>query len=157
MSCTLLYGGLAIVLVPIPIALTKAVIDYGFPKNMSTNALVAGLFNGQWFLGAFTGPTIAGALVESVGFETGATIMGSISILVFCIICVTAIVFRLDACTARQQYRSQILVESAAAASLLSARSSQHNASHIFPAMPVHERKMLYGAMELTKSHGANA
>ncbi|GFR75436.1 MFS-type transporter SLC18B1-like [Elysia marginata] len=51
--------------------------ELGFPDNIITYGMVSGLSNANFHLGAFLGPTLAGALVEEIGFDYSATIVAA--------------------------------------------------------------------------------
>ncbi|XP_016060450.1 PREDICTED: MFS-type transporter SLC18B1 isoform X2 [Miniopterus natalensis] len=50
--------------------------ENGFEEDLSTLALVSGLFSAVWSVGAFIGPTLGGFLYEKIGFEWAAAIQG---------------------------------------------------------------------------------
>jgi len=47
----------------------RSAVSGGFPDNLTTYALVSSLWTSAFALGAFVGPTAAGALYDAVGFE----------------------------------------------------------------------------------------
>ncbi|XP_059175178.1 MFS-type transporter SLC18B1-like [Physella acuta] len=55
--------------------------ELGFPESLSTYGYVNGLQQTSFHLGGFIGPTIGGALADSVGFNTGSTIVAGIFLL----------------------------------------------------------------------------
>lgn len=44
-------------------------ISYGFPNNLETYGLISGLWTSSFALGAFIGPSVAGILLDSIGFQ----------------------------------------------------------------------------------------
>ncbi|XP_015604899.1 MFS-type transporter SLC18B1 [Cephus cinctus] len=44
-------------------------ISYGFPNNLETYGLISGLWTSTFALGAFIGPSIAGILLDTIGFR----------------------------------------------------------------------------------------
>ncbi|XP_043273086.1 MFS-type transporter SLC18B1-like [Venturia canescens] len=44
-------------------------ISYGFPNNLETYGLISGLWTSAFALGAFIGPSVAGMLMEGIGFR----------------------------------------------------------------------------------------
>lgn len=45
--------------------------SYGFPNNLETYGLISGLWTSTFALGAFIGPSIAGILLDNIGFRNG--------------------------------------------------------------------------------------
>lgn len=45
--------------------------SYGFPNNFETYGLISGLWTSTFALGAFIGPSIAGILLDNIGFRNG--------------------------------------------------------------------------------------
>ncbi|XP_046392881.1 MFS-type transporter SLC18B1-like [Ischnura elegans] len=68
----MLHGlGVACVLVSCFIDSIKTAVHYGFNDDLSTYAIVSGLWASAFSLGAFVGPSVAGALMDWVGFRQG--------------------------------------------------------------------------------------
>ncbi|XP_066598482.1 MFS-type transporter SLC18B1-like [Prorops nasuta] len=44
-------------------------ISYGFPNNLETYGLISGLWTSTFALGAFIGPSVAGILLDNIGFR----------------------------------------------------------------------------------------
>lgn len=44
-------------------------ISYGFPNNLETYGLISGLWTSSFALGAFIGPSVAGVLLDNIGFR----------------------------------------------------------------------------------------
>lgn len=44
-------------------------IAYGFPNNLETYGLISGLWTSTFALGAFIGPSVAGILLDNIGFR----------------------------------------------------------------------------------------
>ena len=42
--------------------------SYGFPNNLETYGLISGLWTSSFALGAFIGPSVAGILMDYIGF-----------------------------------------------------------------------------------------
>ena len=49
----------------------KSAILSGFPDTVDTYGLISGLWTSVFALGAFVGPTVAGILIDCVGFPWG--------------------------------------------------------------------------------------
>merc|ERR1712105_443174 len=47
----------------------KSAVAGGFPDDLSTYALISSIWTSSFALGAFIGPTLSGALYDSVGFS----------------------------------------------------------------------------------------
>ncbi|XP_048513944.1 MFS-type transporter SLC18B1-like [Athalia rosae] len=47
----------------------KSAIEQGFPNNLETYGLISGLWTSTFALGAFIGPSIAGILLDTIGFR----------------------------------------------------------------------------------------
>lgn len=43
--------------------------SYGFGNNIETYGLISGLWTSAFALGAFIGPSVAGILLENIGFR----------------------------------------------------------------------------------------
>ena len=43
--------------------------QYGFPNNLETYGLISGLWTSTFALGAFIGPSVAGILLDNIGFR----------------------------------------------------------------------------------------
>jgi len=43
--------------------------SYGFPNNLETYGLISGLWTSTFALGAFIGPSVAGILLDNIGFR----------------------------------------------------------------------------------------
>ncbi|XP_034938176.1 MFS-type transporter SLC18B1-like [Chelonus insularis] len=46
-------------------------VSYGFPNNFETYGLISALWTSSFALGAFIGPSVAGILLENIGFRNG--------------------------------------------------------------------------------------
>ncbi|XP_032681295.1 MFS-type transporter SLC18B1-like isoform X1 [Odontomachus brunneus] len=46
-------------------------VSYGFPNSIETYGLVSGLWTSTFALGAFIGPSVAGILLDNIGFRNG--------------------------------------------------------------------------------------
>ncbi len=62
-----------------------AALDAGFANNIRTNLVVAGIWTASFNLGAFSGPTSAGFLVESIGFRGTCFVYVWIYVVVFAV------------------------------------------------------------------------
>ncbi|PIK44192.1 putative MFS-type transporter SLC18B1 [Apostichopus japonicus] len=85
--------GLAVVGLALGCALVPALLDllssatwYGLPNDLSTQAVVSGLFNSFFSLGAFVGPTLGGYMVDRFGFMHTATGLAMLNFVVMWII-----------------------------------------------------------------------
>ncbi|KAL2729609.1 MFS-type transporter SLC18B1-like [Vespula squamosa] len=47
----------------------RTCISYGFPNNLETYGLISGLWTSTFALGAFIGPSVAGILLDNIGFR----------------------------------------------------------------------------------------
>ncbi|XP_063958991.1 MFS-type transporter SLC18B1-like isoform X2 [Lytechinus pictus] len=74
LSLALLGFSIGIGLMPAFLDLLISAKWYGLPDNLSTQAILSGLFNGAFSLGTFVGPTVGGALVNQMGFDWSSTI-----------------------------------------------------------------------------------
>ncbi|XP_053972738.1 MFS-type transporter SLC18B1-like [Hylaeus volcanicus] len=75
-------------------------ISHGFPNNLETYGLISGLWTSTFALGAFIGPSVAGILLDNIGFRNASMFIVMLHLLVG----VVAAVF-LSACTSgRKQY-----------------------------------------------------
>ncbi|KAK3752933.1 hypothetical protein RRG08_066630 [Elysia crispata] len=80
------YGlGIGCTIIPTMKCIVMGARELGFADNISTFGMVSGLFNATFHFGAFLGPTIAGALVEQIGFEYSATVIAAIFAVGFCV------------------------------------------------------------------------
>ncbi|XP_059154912.1 MFS-type transporter SLC18B1-like isoform X2 [Physella acuta] len=70
------------IVVPAMKCLLTGAIEIGFENNLDTYGIVAGLFNAVFSIGAFTGPMMAGALVDKIGFNYGTTVVSGINFFV---------------------------------------------------------------------------
>ncbi|XP_071492310.1 MFS-type transporter SLC18B1-like, partial [Diadema antillarum] len=59
---------------------------YGLPDDFSTQGVLSGLFNGSYALGTFIGPTLAGVLVDKVGFDWAVTVFAAGNFLIMIMI-----------------------------------------------------------------------
>lgn len=73
-SLALLGFSIGIGLMPAFLDLLISAKWYGLPEDLSTQAILSGLFNGAFSLGTFVGPTLGGALVNQLGFDWSSTI-----------------------------------------------------------------------------------
>lgn len=78
-------------------------IDYGFPNNLETYGLISGLWTSTFALGAFIGPSVAGILMDSIGFRNASMFIVMLHLLVG----VMAAVF-LSSCTRRRKLYTEI-------------------------------------------------
>ncbi|XP_025073119.1 MFS-type transporter SLC18B1-like [Pogonomyrmex barbatus] len=69
-------------------------ISFGFPNNLETYGLISGLWTSTFALGAFIGPSIAGILLDNIGFRNGSMFI----VLLHMLVGVVATVF-LTTCT----------------------------------------------------------
>ncbi|KOC69871.1 MFS-type transporter SLC18B1 [Habropoda laboriosa] len=69
-------------------------IQYGFPNNLETYGLISGLWTSTFALGAFIGPSVAGILLDNIGFRNSTMFIVFLHLLVG----VVAAVF-LSSCT----------------------------------------------------------
>ena len=99
------FVGLGFIMIPIPQLLTDTLQDYGFPNELETNALVAGVYNGLWYFGAFLGPTVAGVMVESMGFRSSSTVMAFLAAFIMVLLIFTSIFMRSEYWKAKGQFR----------------------------------------------------
>lgn len=60
--------------------------SYGFPNNIETYGLVSGLWTSTFALGAFIGPSVAGILLDNIGFRNGSMFIILLHLLVVRII-----------------------------------------------------------------------
>lgn len=67
--------------------------DIGFENNLDTFGIVSGLFNSVFSIGAFTGPMLAGVLVEKIGFRYGTTVVSGINFAVM-LLCASYFIIR---------------------------------------------------------------
>ncbi|XP_030829602.1 MFS-type transporter SLC18B1 [Strongylocentrotus purpuratus] len=73
-SLALLGFSIGIGIMPAFLDLLISAKWYGLPEDLSTQAILSGLFNGAFSLGTFVGPTLGGALVNQLGFDWSSTI-----------------------------------------------------------------------------------
>lgn len=59
--------------------------SYGFPNSIETYGLVSGLWTSTFALGAFIGPSVAGILLDNIGFRNGSMFIILLHMLVVCI------------------------------------------------------------------------
>ncbi|XP_014661899.1 PREDICTED: MFS-type transporter SLC18B1-like [Priapulus caudatus] len=69
----------------------KTAKQHGFPDDYTTYALVSGIFNAFFALGAFIGPTIGGIMDDYMGFEWAAFVVGMIELACFLLLLVYCI------------------------------------------------------------------
>ena len=62
------YMGIAFVMSPVPKALLISLRSCGYKNSIATGNFIATTYNGMWYLGGCFGPTISGALIDSIGF-----------------------------------------------------------------------------------------
>jgi len=58
--------------------------SFGFPNNFETYGLISGLWTSTFALGAFIGPSIAGILLDNIGFRNGSMFIVLLHMLVVC-------------------------------------------------------------------------
>uniref|UniRef100_A0A8D8VZN9 MFS-type transporter SLC18B1 n=1 Tax=Cacopsylla melanoneura TaxID=428564 RepID=A0A8D8VZN9_9HEMI len=63
--------GLGCIMVPTFIDALRSAIEAGFPDDLSTYGMLSGLWSSSFALGAFVGPSVAGFLFDTVGFQYG--------------------------------------------------------------------------------------
>ncbi|XP_076238345.1 MFS-type transporter SLC18B1 [Calliopsis andreniformis] len=73
-------------------------IGYGFPDNLETYGLISGLWTSTFALGAFIGPSVAGILLDQIGFRNATMFI----VLLHLLVGVVAAVF-LSSCTRRRK------------------------------------------------------
>ncbi|XP_396217.2 MFS-type transporter SLC18B1 [Apis mellifera] len=78
-------------------------IQYGFPNNLETYGLISGLWTSTFALGAFIGPSVAGILLDNIGFRNATMFIVLLHMLVGAI----AAVF-LSTCTLRRKPYTEI-------------------------------------------------
>ncbi|XP_078042408.1 MFS-type transporter SLC18B1 [Augochlora pura] len=78
-------------------------IDYGFPNNLETYGLISGLWTSTFALGAFIGPSIAGILMDNIGFRNASMFI----VMLHLIVGVLAAMF-LSSCTQRRKQYTEI-------------------------------------------------
>ena len=108
---TFVYVGVAMVVVPIPRAMMNAAYSVGYEDGMATSGMISGLYNCLWCLGGFTGPPLAGFLMERVGFEWGCAVMAVTCLAIAALLAIPAFSFCLKPCIAKKQYQYVILNE----------------------------------------------
>nr|XP_031848918.1 MFS-type transporter SLC18B1-like [Nomia melanderi] len=57
-------------------------IEYGFANNLETYGLVSGLWTSTFALGAFIGPSVAGILMDNIGFRNATMFIVMLHLLV---------------------------------------------------------------------------
>ncbi|XP_017755825.1 PREDICTED: MFS-type transporter SLC18B1-like [Eufriesea mexicana] len=57
-------------------------IQYGFPNNLETYGLISGLWTSTFALGAFIGPSVAGILMDNIGFRNATVFIDILHVLV---------------------------------------------------------------------------
>ncbi|XP_063235319.1 MFS-type transporter SLC18B1-like [Bacillus rossius redtenbacheri] len=106
----LIHGiGMALILVPCFIDALREALARGFPDDITTYGIISGLWLSTFSLGACIGPSIAGALYDSVGFSLGSLATIGLHLVVM----VVSVVFASRG--ARPQQRGGAAVEEAAA------------------------------------------
>ena len=66
----------------------KSALTAGFPDTIDTYGLVSGLLTSTFALGAFIGPTVAGILVDNIGFPWGTMFIIGIHLVVLALLVV---------------------------------------------------------------------
>lgn len=83
--------GTASILVPCFIDIIRSSVASGFPDDMTTYGMVAGLWASFFSLGAFVGPSVGGVLYDTIGFRSGTLFPVGMHLLVFvsvtCFVC----------------------------------------------------------------------
>ncbi|XP_059481311.1 MFS-type transporter SLC18B1-like [Neocloeon triangulifer] len=80
----LIHGtGIGLLLVSAFIDALHSATKNGFPDDISTYAIVSGLWASAFALGAFIGPSIGGVMLDFVGFRWGSLVIVSIHIISF--------------------------------------------------------------------------
>lgn len=69
-------------------------VSYGFPDNLETYGLISGLWTSTFALGAFIGPSVAGILLDNIGFRNASMFI----VLLHALVGVVAAVF-LSSCS----------------------------------------------------------
>ncbi|KAK1120385.1 hypothetical protein K0M31_012366 [Melipona bicolor] len=78
-------------------------IQYGFSNNLETYGLISGLWTSTFALGAFIGPSVAGILLDNIGFRNATMFI----VLLHMLVGVMAAVF-LSSCTRRHKPYTEI-------------------------------------------------
>ncbi|KZC13443.1 PREDICTED: MFS-type transporter SLC18B1-like [Dufourea novaeangliae] len=78
-------------------------IEYGFENTLETYGLISGLWTSTFALGAFIGPSVAGILMDNIGFRNASMFI----VLLHLLVGVTAAVF-LSGCTRRRKPYTEI-------------------------------------------------
>ncbi|XP_018013492.2 MFS-type transporter SLC18B1-like [Hyalella azteca] len=60
----------------------KETVEAGLPDDLTTYGLVSGLWNSSFALGAFIGPSIAGVMLDTIGFGWGTSIIALLHLFV---------------------------------------------------------------------------
>lgn len=56
--------------------------QYGFPNNLETYGLISGLWTSTFALGAFIGPSVAGILMDNIGFRNSTVFIDLLHVVV---------------------------------------------------------------------------
>ncbi|XP_072764178.1 MFS-type transporter SLC18B1 [Anoplolepis gracilipes] len=102
-------------------------VSYGFPNSLETYGLISGLWTSTFALGAFIGPSVAGILLDSIGFRNGSMFI----VLLHMLVGVIAAVFLSSCSRAPKPYTDVGTVENLRAPLIDSVRSrSSGNLQH---------------------------
>ncbi|RXG59967.1 MFS-type transporter SLC18B1 [Armadillidium vulgare] len=61
----------------------REAIKRGFPDNLDTYGLISGIWTSTFALGAFIGPTLAGYLLDTIGFRNATMVVVALHVFVF--------------------------------------------------------------------------
>lgn len=75
-------------------------ISYGFPNNLETYGLISGLWTSTFALGAFIGPSVAGILLDNIGFRNASMFI----VILHLVVAILAAVFLSNCSNAPKPY-----------------------------------------------------
>ncbi|EZA49851.1 hypothetical protein DMN91_006491 [Ooceraea biroi] len=98
-------------------------VSYGFPNNLETYGLISGLWTSTFALGAFIGPSVAGILLDNIGFRNASMFI----VLLHTLVGVVAAVFLTSCSRAPKPYTDVGPVDNLRAPLMDSGRSGSDN------------------------------
>ncbi|XP_012219414.1 MFS-type transporter SLC18B1-like [Linepithema humile] len=104
----------------------RSSIEYGFPNSLETYGLISGLWTSTFALGAFIGPSLAGILLDNIGFRNASMFI----VLLHTLVGVIAAVFLSSCSHAPKPYTDVGAVENIRAPLMNSDRSARSGSSH---------------------------
>ena len=96
------YMGIAFVMSPVPKALLISLRSCGYRNSIATGNFIATTFNGMWYLGGCFGPTISGALIDSIGFPMTSVLFASLAFILTIVLVICEIMERSNYCGKRK-------------------------------------------------------